>query len=205
MLFELEPMTPQQEGDLLGHFFAQAATRNRVAPEPGHVPLDVLEAYGDLNTHLRYLLDASAGARRDRESRQLYRRIERLLDALPADIMATLPAGTSANWTLAYRQLIRLHCLLGELHLGLDAAEHSTILHKLSTLAERISLASAVEISAASMFALLLIQEHLNHVRPVRNKTSRRRKSRTKKRSGNRSIPTPRTPAKHTASPANQN
>lgn len=183
MLFELEPLTPQEEAAMLGRFFAEAAMRNRVAPEPGHVPVEVLEAYGDLNTHLRYMLEASAGHRRDRESKRRLRRVEVMLDALPGDIMATLPATTSENWTLAYRKLIRLHRMLCELNLGLDAEEHHIILHKMATLAERISLASAVEVSATSMFALLLIQEHLNHAQPVRKKSPRRRKSRTKKRS----------------------
>ncbi len=197
MLFELEPLTPQQEADMLCRFFAEAATRNREAPEPGHVPVDVLEAYGDLNTHLRYMLEAIAGQHRDRETRLRLRRITAMLDALPSDIIATLPATTSDNWTLAYRKLIRLHRLLCELNLGLDAQEHTIILQQMAHLAERISLASAVEISAGSMFALLLIQEHLNHTRPVRKKTIRRRKSRAKKRS-NRTKATDRS----TAAPA---
>lgn len=184
MLFELEPLSPQEEAAMLSRFFAEAAARNRPAPEPGHVPVDVLEAYGDLNTHLRYMLEATAGHRRDRDSRLRLKRINAMLDALPGDIMATLPATTSDNWTLAYRKLIRLHRLLCELNLGLDAEEHQTILRQMATLAERTSLASAVAISPTSMFALLLIQEHLNHAHPLRNKkTTRRRRSRTKKRS----------------------
>ena len=60
MLFEREELTSQGRLLVLERLFEQAAARGGAAPEPGHVPVDTLHAYGEFETHVRYLLEAAA-------------------------------------------------------------------------------------------------------------------------------------------------
>ncbi len=179
MLFEREQLSPLGRIQVIEAIFSKMARRPNTDGEPGRVPLEILEAYGDFNAHTRFILEATACQPGDRERHRQLRKIERELDALPACIMETLPAGPTENWLGFYRRLIHLHEMLEELHLDLDAEEYSSLIQKMVQLADSVSRAGAVEVNAASMFTLLLIQVHLHRREDAR---SRKPRKKTRKR-----------------------
>lgn len=176
MLFERTALSPQGRLEVLVHRFEEAARRTGVTAEHGHVPVETLEAYGDFATHVRYLLESAAPA--TKEQRLLVSRIERLTAALPDELMQNLTTGPDGNWMSFYRKLIQLHGMIQEADIPLEAEEYSTFVNKMVQLADAVSRVSAVEINAASMFTLLLLQMELQRQRP----TKRRRPARKKKR-----------------------
>ncbi len=180
MLFERTALTPQGRLAVLVHRFEALARRDAPAAEPGHMPRETLEAYGDFATHVRYLLDSATPA--GKEQRALIGKIERLVAALPQTLMSHLPTGPEGNWMLFYRKLIQLHGLIQDADIPLEESEYATFLQKMTTLAEAASHASAVEISPASMFTLLLLQVELQRQRPAkRRRPARKRKRKTSK------------------------
>lgn len=181
MLFERTALTPQGRLQALVRHFEQTARRAAPVPAEGHVPLETLEAYGNFATHVRYLLESAAPETREQKAR--VSKIERMLNALPQELMATLPTGPEGNWMAFYRRLIQLHGLILEAEIPLEEEEYATFLQKMVQLAEAVSCASAVEVKAASMFTLLLLQVELQRQRPKK----RRRPARKKKRKTARS------------------
>lgn len=176
MLFDRDPLTPKQQAEILVRLFGSAATPAQESPARGHVPLDVLEAYGDLNRHLRYLLAAAlADSRRDPAKTRRLRHIERELDALPDAVVTTLSSDHRHDWMSAYRLLLRLHSKLGSAGLKLDAEEYEALIGKMIELAARIADSAAVRITAASMFSLLLIQSQLHEQDKRRERKHKRR------------------------------
>ncbi len=182
MLFQREQITPQGRLQALEALFGQLARRNGASAEPGHVPVDILEAYGELNSRLRFLLEAELSRGADSQRRRQLKHIERELDALPESIMETLPAGPEGNWLGFYRHLVRLHTMLGDAQPELEEEEYGTIIRKMVQLAARVSQASAVDVNAASMFSLLLIQVELHHQDAARLRKPRRKKRRRSSR-----------------------
>ncbi len=180
MLFEREQLTPQGRLHTLESLFGQLARRPGEASKHGYVPVDILEAYGEFNAHIRFLLEAAAAQRGDAARTRQLRRIERELDALPASIMDTLPAGPGENWLAFYRRLFQLHRMLEDAQLDLDAEEYRSLILKMVQMAECVSRASAVQVNAASMFALLLIQVHLHHQDELRQRKPRAKKRKRK-------------------------
>ncbi len=162
---------------VLNDLFSEVAARPGRAQEKGHVPVEILEAYGDFDKHTRFILEAAASHKGDPTRQRRLRKVERELDALPACIMESLPAGPGENWLGFYRKLIHLHGMLEDLQLELDAEEYRSLVQKMLQLARAVSRASAVEVNAASMFALLLIQVQLH-----RQDEARQRKPRKKRR-----------------------
>lgn len=156
--------------------FEQVARRPGEAPAAGRVPLRALEAYGDFETHLRYVLEAGA-ANASKERRATIRRVERALDTLPAALLTSLPAGPENNWLCFFRQLVQFHRLLVQAEIGLEQEDYTNIVLKMVQLAEAVSECSTVTVNAASMFALLLLQVELHQQRPRRQRTTRRRKT----------------------------
>ncbi len=181
MLFKREPLTPQGRMQTLEAIFEQVARRPGEAPAAGRVPLRALEAYGDFETHLRYVLEANA-ASADKERRATIRRVERALNTLPDALLTSLPAGPENNWLCFFRQLIQFHRLLTEAEIGLEQEDYTNIVLKMVQLAEAVSESSSVTVNAASMFALLLLQVELHHQRPRSRRCTRRKKSTGKKR-----------------------
>ena len=180
MLFERTALTPQGRLAVLVHRFEELARRDTPAAEPGHMPRETLEAYGDFATHVRYLLDSATPA--NKEQKALIGKIERLVAALPQMLMSHLPTGPEGNWMLFYRKLIQLHGLIQDTDIPLEESEYATFLQKMTALAEAASRASAVEISPASMFTLLLLQVELQRQRPAkRRRPARKRKRKTAK------------------------
>ncbi len=178
MLFEKEPLTPQGKADVLARLFCSVATRVSASEQQhGSVPREVLEAYGDLSTHVRFMIEAAAHVKRNNETKKQLRKIEKLLDALPECIMHSLEVGPNGNWMQLYRKLVQLHGLLEDALPTPDAEEYTAILQKLIRMAETVAEHAAVHINAASMFTLLMMQVHLHKYSPSKKKSPRRRKN----------------------------
>ena len=164
--------------------FARVAKRNTATYEPGRVPVEALEAFGNLETPLRYMLEAASAGCKDRTRLAQLRKVEKCLNTLPDALMTSLSAGPEENWLCMFRHLLQLHTLLTDAGIGTDAAEYASLLQKMVQLAETVSQAAAVEISPASMFTLLLMQvemQRINAPKKRRKPTRRRRKAKTKK------------------------
>lgn len=183
MLFERETVTPHGRLAAMEELFAKVAKRSDAALAPGRVPVETLEAFGNLETPLRYMLEAAAAGCKDRTRLAQLRKVEKCLNSLPEAIMTSLTAGPEENWLCMFRHLLQLHTLLTDAGIGTDAAEYSTLLQKMVQLAEKASQAAAVEISPASMFTLLLMQVEMQRINPPRRKRKparKRRKTRAK-------------------------
>ncbi len=183
MLFERETVTPQERLAAMEELFSRVARRRDEPQAPGHVPVDALEAFGNLETPLRYMLEAAATGCKDRSRLALLRKVEKCLNTLPEAIMTSLSAGPEENWLCMFRNLLQLHTLLIEAGIGTDAAEYSTLLQKMVQLAEKVSQAAMVNINPASMFTLMLMQVEMQRINPPRRKrktTRKKRKTKTK-------------------------
>lgn len=179
MLFEREELTSKGRLLVLERLFEQAAARGGAAPEPGHVPVETLHAYGEFETHVRYLLEAAASQERNSLARKArLKKLEKALNTLPNDLMASLAAGPDEHWLLFYRGLMKLLVLLDEAEISLDAEEYATVMQKMIQLAAAVSEASAVKVDAASMFALMLIQAERQRMRKPKAKRKARRRKR---------------------------
>lgn len=178
MLFERETVTPQGRLAAMEELFARVARRKDTTHEPGRVPVEALEAYGDLETPLRYMLEAAAAGCKDRTRLTQLRKVEKCLNALPEALMTSLAAGPAENWMCMFRHLLQLHTLLTDAGIGTDTAEYATLLQKMVQLAEKVSQVATVEISPASMFTLMLMQVEMQRLKAPR----RRRKPARKRR-----------------------
>ena len=160
--------------------FGAAARRGDEWSVANHVPVAVLEAHGDLAVHVRFILDAARNNRSlSREQQRMLHKTERLLDSLPESIIETLPAGPEDNWLQLYRRLVDMHGLLEDALPDLDEEEYTSIVQKMVQLAEAVADCAAVEVSAASMFALMLVQVHLNKYESPKPRLARRAKRKT--------------------------
>ena len=177
MLFEQEKLTPGKRAGALSRLFSGYALRRETSGEPGgdHIPVEVLTAHGELERHLRYILDA-AFATRPAEARPRLKRVERLLDTLPESIMKTLPATPEQDWMRCYRDLVKLHDMLDDAGLCDSEEEYATISAKIAQLAEAVSAGSAVSVNAGSMFTLWLMQAYLQRYSPRRKRTKKKHK-----------------------------
>lgn len=185
MLFERETVTPHERLAAMEKLFAKVARRVHAVHEPGRVPVEALEAFGNLETPLRYMLEAAAAGCKDRTRLAQLRKVEKCLNSLPDALMTSLSAGPEENWLCMFRHLLQLHTLLTDAGIGTDAAEYDTLLQKMVQLAEKVSQVAAVEISPASMFTLLLMQvemQRINAPRRKRKATRKRRKAKARKK-----------------------
>lgn len=181
MLFERETVTPQGRLAAMEELFSRVARRSDAAQDSSHVPVEALEAFRDLETPLRYMLEAAASGSKDRTRLAQLRKVEKCLNSLPEALMTSLTAGPEENWLCMFRHLLQLHTLLTDAGIGTDAAEYASLLQKMVQLAERVSQAAAVEISPASMFTLLLMQVEMQRINPKRQKRATGRKRRRAK------------------------
>lgn len=182
MLFERETVSPQDRLAAMEELFARVAGRSDTMHEPGHVPVEALEAFNDFETPLRYMLEAATAGCKDRTRLAQLRKVEKCLNTLPDALMTSLSAGPAENWMCMFRHLLQLHTLLTDAGIGTDAAEYATLLQKMVLLAEKVSQAATVEISPASMFTLMLMQVEMQRINPPRKRrrtTRKRRKSKT--------------------------
>lgn len=183
MLFETTPLTPQGRLSALEDLFASVARRSAPRVEEGHVPLEVLEAYGNFETPLKYTLEAAMGSCRDRERLSRLRKIEKLLRELPDALMLSLTAAPDENWLCLYRKLLLLHELMTGDSSTIEEEGYRVMMQKMVQLAETVARYSTVEINAASMFTLLLMQVEMQRINPPRKRRSKARKKRKTKRS----------------------
>lgn len=177
MLFEREPLTAQGKETVLARLFADYAT-NAEGVAPGTVPREVLEAYGDLSMHVRFMIQAASHVKLNKETGKLIRKIEKLLDNLPENILQSLIVGPHSNWMLLYRKLVQLHVMLEDALPVPDSEEFEAIVQKLVRLAETVAKHACVKINPASMFTLLLMQVHLHKSSPKKSKSPRSRQPR---------------------------
>ena len=178
MLFEQEKLTPSKRAIALSKQFHSYAHRDQApqaANSDGHVPVEVLTSHGELERHLRYMLDAAFNTR-PAAVRPKLRRIEHLLNTLPESIMLTLPATPDQDWMRCYRDLVRLHDMLDEAGLCDSEEEYATITSKMAQLAEAVSIGSAVSVNAGGMFTLWLMQAHLRRYAPRKRRPIRKKK-----------------------------
>lgn len=186
MLFERETVTPQGRLAAMEELFARVAKRKDTQYEHGRVPVEALEAYGDLETPLRYMLEAAAAGCKDRARLAELRKVEKCLNTLPEALMTSLSAGPDGNWLCMFRHLLQLHTLLTDAGIGTDIAEYSTLLQKMVQLADKVSQVATVEVSPASMFTLLLMQVEMQRLNPPKRRRKavrRRRKAKARKTS----------------------
>ena len=166
---------------VLERLFEQAAARSGTAPQPGHVPVDTLHAYGEFETHARYLLGAAASQQNTAVRKAKLKRLEKALNTLPDTLMESLPVGPDGNWLAFYRSLTKFLALMDEAEIALDEDEYTTFIQKMIQMAGSVSEASAVKVDAGSMFALMLIQNEMIRARKPKRKPRRKRR-RTAKR-----------------------
>ncbi len=172
LLFEAPSLTPGERASTLQRLFCRCAAQEQKTHSAQYVPQDVLAAYGELESRLLHLLSAASLNRTDRCSSALLRKIEKKLSALPECLMHSLNATPEDDWMLCYRSLVELHNLLEDAHLVDDAQEYATLVDIMSRLALALSKSANVRIDAASMFALWLMQNHLQRYTPRRRRTS---------------------------------
>ncbi|MGN0868271.1 MAG: hypothetical protein ACI4O9_01935 [Akkermansia sp.] len=179
MLFESASLSPQGRLEAIERLFEELARRKGgVPPEPGHVPVAVLEAYGAWETPLRHRLEAAFTSATDRRLRCRLRALERSLNALPSELMAALAAEPADNWPAFYRALMRLHAQVSNTLPDIDPEEYAAELRRTVELAAAVSEHSLVCINAAGLFTLLLMQVELERQHPSRPPKRRRRRRR---------------------------
>lgn len=184
MLFERETVTPHGRLAAMEELFARVARRKDTIHEPGRVPVEAIEAYGDLETPLRYMLEAAAAATKDRTRLSQLRKVEKCLNTLPDALMTSLSAGPEENWMCMFRHLLQLHTLLTDAGIGTETNEYASLLQKMVQLAEKVSQVATVEISPASMFTLMLMQVEMQRIKAPRRRRKparKRRKTKAKK------------------------
>ncbi|MBR5185580.1 MAG: hypothetical protein IKW19_04710 [Akkermansia sp.] len=184
MLFERETVTPHGRLAAMEELFARVARRKDTIHEPGRVPVEATEAYGDLETPLRYMLEAAAAATKDRTRLAQLRKVEKCLNTLPDALMTSLSAGPAENWMCMFRHLLQLHTLLTDAGIGTETDEYASLLQKMVQLAEKVSQVATVEISPASMFTLMLMQVEMQRIKAPRRRRKparKRRKAKAKK------------------------
>lgn len=181
MLFEKETLNAQGKAAVLAELFKEAAEKKAEVKSAGYVPIEVLEAHGDLTAHVCFLLDAAAHTKTTKEEHKQLRKVEKLLDSLPESILYTLPAGAGDNWLHLYRKLVQLHSLLEDTFINPDEEEYTAVVQKIVQLAVAVANAARVQINPASMFTLLLMQVHLHKYAPQKRKrVSKSAKSKVK-------------------------
>lgn len=186
MLFERAKLTPAGRLEAIERLFESFARREQGVPEPGHVPVEALEAYGAFETPVRHMLEAACARTKDRTLLRQLRKIERELNALPESLMATLCAEPKENWLDFYRRLLNLHKLMAEVNGDTDPEEYEGLLRRMAVLAGTVSRHSRVRIEAPACFTLMLMQVELDRQHPKsklrkRKKTVRKKKPAAKK------------------------
>lgn len=187
MLFDHQVLTPLGRLEAMARLFEQHARREGEVLDHGHVPVEVLEAFGAFETPVRHALEAAVATTKDRSHAAQLRKIERTLNALPDALMGTLCAEPGDNWLAFYRRLIELHNLITETASELDSEEYEHMLQRMVLLADTVSRHSRVRVEAASAFTLLLMQVELQRQHPKKPKRKPRRKK-TKRKTAAKSV-----------------
>lgn len=182
MLFDHQVLTPQGRLVAMEKLFEQHARREGELLDHGHVPVEVLEAFGAFETPVRHTLEAAVSHTKDRTRIARLRKIERTLNALPDALMGTLCAEPSEDWLGFYRRLIELHNLITDTAAELDSEEYELMLQRMIMLADSVSRHSRVRMEAAAAFTLLLMQIELQRQRAKKPKRKPKRKKKAKRK-----------------------
>lgn len=182
MLFDHQVLTPQGRLVAMESLFEQLARREGDLLDHGHVPVEVLEAFGAFETPVRHMLEAAFAHTKDRALAAHLRKIERALNALPDALMGTLCAEPGEDWLGFYRRLIELHNLVTDTTAELDHEEYQGMLQRMVMLADSVSRHSRVRVEADSAFALLLMQVELQRQRTQKTKRKPKRKKKAKRK-----------------------
>ncbi|MCQ2365374.1 MAG: hypothetical protein MJ051_07485 [Akkermansia sp.] len=182
MLFEHQVLTPRGRLVAMEKLFEQHARREGELLDHGHVPVEVLEAFGAFETPVRHALEAAVAHTKDRTHIAALRKIEKTLNALPDALMGTLCAEPSEDWLGFYRRLIELHNLITDTAAELDPEEYEAMLQRMVLLADSVSRHSRVRMEAAAAFTLLLMQIELQRQRPKKAKRKPKRKKKAKRK-----------------------
>lgn len=182
MLFDHQVLTPQGRLVAMEKLFEQHARREGELLDHGHVPVEVLEAFGAFETPVRHTLEAAVSHTKDRTLIARLRKIERTLNALPDALMGTLCAEPSEDWLGFYRRLIELHNLITDTAAELDSEEYELMLQRMIMLADSVSRHSRVRMEAAAAFTLLLMQIELQRQRAKKPKRKPKRKKKAKRK-----------------------
>ncbi len=188
MLFEQVKLTAEKCHAIIHRVFIKAAAKPDAEPSSS-VPIPVLEAHGALDHRVRYLCEARAQQYKfNRERVRAIRLVEKSLDQLPNLIIEGLQKGPDENWLQVYKKLIQLHEGILKARLCDEVEEYEALLQQVILLADEISKASLIEVNASSMFALLLMQVHIQNDLTSKNPTkrSRPRKRKPKHKTGTR-------------------
>lgn len=182
MLFDHHVLTPQGRLVAMERIFEQQANREGEMLDHGHVPVEVLEAYGAFETPVRHTLEAAQAHTKDRTQLARLRKIERTLNALPDALMGSLCAAPNEDWLNFYRRLIELHTLITDTTAELDSEEYEAMLQRMVMLADSVSRHSRVRVEAGAAFTLLLMQIEFQRQRPKKAKRKSRRKKKVKRK-----------------------
>lgn len=182
MLFDHQVLTPQGRLVAMERLFEQHARREGEVLDHGHVPVEVLEAFGAFETPLRNSIEAAAAHTKDRAKNAQLRKIERTLNALPDALMGSLCAEPGEDWLGFYRRLIELHNLVTDTNDELDSEEYESMLQRMVLLADAVSRHSRVRVEAAAAFTLLLMQVELQRQRPKKARRKPKRRKKTKRK-----------------------
>ncbi len=192
MLFDTQVLTPQGRLVAMERLFEQQARREGELLDHGHVPVEVLEAFGAFETPVRHALEAAVSRTKERTHAAQLRKIERTLNALPDALMGSLCAEPGEDWLGFYRRLIELHNLITDTHAELDTEEYAAMLQRMVTLADAVSRHSRVRVEAGSAFTLLLMQVELQRQRPKKAKRKPKRKKKAKRKTAKAASSSPK-------------
>lgn len=195
MLFDHQVLTPQGRLVAMEKIFEQHARREGELLDHGHVPVEVLEAFGAFETPVRHALEAAVAHTKDRAHIASLRKIEKTLNALPDALMGTLCAEPSEDWLGFYRRLIELHNLITDTAAELDSEEYELMLQRMVMLADCVSRHSRVRMEAAAAFTLLLMQIELQRQRPKKDKRKPKRRKKAKRKPAAKRTAKAETPA----------
>lgn len=195
MLFDHQVLTPQGRLVAMEKIFEQHARREGELLDHGHVPVEVLEAFGAFETPVRHALEAAVAHTKDRAHIASLRKIEKTLNALPDALMGTLCAEPSEDWLGFYRRLIELHNLITDTAAELDSEEYELMLQRMVQLADSVSRHSRVRMEAAAAFTLLLMQIELQRQRPKKAKRKPKRRKKAKRKPAAKRTAKAETPA----------
>ena len=200
LLFEPEEIPQIKRADVLRSlFYEHAAGEQNASLSPQYAPVQVLAAHGELDSCLRHLLRAAERTHRaSRPALRALRHIEKLLDNLPESIMLSLCATPQEDWICCYRNLARIHELLDNADLVVDAQEYANIVGQMVKLVQAISSVSYVQLDVASAFVLWLLRSQ--SLPKQKQRRSRKRKTAAAKKSPKSRVTSPKQAPEGTAS-----
>ncbi len=164
MLFESTEPTPELIKELLLRSLNHHSTKPDVETQDGPhvaVPAKLIALHGELDHRLRYAYN-SVSPSATAEQLKVIRELKRQLDLLPSATIEALQNTSYQGWMQFFKILIKVHQLCVEAKLFHDSEEYERTLRLLTQLAKELVCASPVQINAASLFSLMLLENHMH-------------------------------------------